>query len=176
MSIHPVYIEPNRYNLVLIRKSVNKKLSKPYSSCEITIDKTYSQKNCIEKCAEKKIAVKYNCSKFGYYKSVDTSCNWEQSLSYFNEFKGFCVDDCPKECESTRYDYIISSLRSNLTEIDIRLSDFSYNEFVEVPKVNIFTLISSIGGALGLFIGLKFLSFIEFFEFIIEITFILFKN
>ena len=63
-----------------------------------------------------------------------------------------------------------------MTDIDIRPLDLGHIEFVEVPKINIFALISSIGGALGLFIGLKFLSFIEFFEFIIEIAFILLKK
>ena len=39
-----------------------------------------------------------------------------------------------------------------------------------------FNFISNIGGILGLFLGISFLSFIEIFEIIFEIMFIIFKK
>ena len=44
------------------------------------------------------------------------------------------------------------------------------------PKILLTDLVSNIGGTLGLFLGISFLSFIELFELIIEILFIFFKK
>jgi len=42
------------------------------------------------------------------------------------------------------------------------------------PKTELFTIISNIGGTLGLFLGISFLSFIEIFEILFQVIYILF--
>jgi hypothetical protein len=49
----------------------------------------------------------------------------------------------------------------------------SYTVIDQIPKMNMLDLISNIGGNLGLFIGVSFLSFAEIIELFIEILFIL---
>jgi hypothetical protein len=114
-----------------------------------------------------------------------------------------CPKYCPLECDSMSY--VINSyteqiaLNGNISlnsKIKIDSDDFStyeelkknyfairvyYNELKytlisEEPKTEIFNFISDIGGILGLFLGISFLSFIEIFEIIFEIMLILFNK
>ena len=87
-----------------------------------------------------------------------------------------CRNECPKECEFTLFKYTVTTGQFGYTIVAFRFMSFDFEELSEIPKMNFFTLISNIGGALGLFIGLQFLSFIEFIEFLIEVFFILFKK
>lgn len=149
ISTHPVLIEPKRYNLVLITKTVDKKLSEPYTTCSNNLDKSYRQTNCIEKCTENRIAMEYNCSIFGYYHSIDTFCTYVKGNLYFGQFKGVCLPECPLECDSTRYDNTISSshlIHTNDLEtiISVRLTSLSYKEIFQVPRVDFFSLVSSV--------------------------------
>ena len=74
-----------------------------------------------------------------------------------------------------------NDLAKNLTEEDldrvtiitVYYSDFSYKSIIEIPKMDFIDLIANIGGNLGLFIGVSFLSFAEIIELILEIFFIL---
>ena len=54
--------------------------------------------------------------------------------------------------------------------------DLKYTLINDVPKTEIFNFISNIGGILGLFLGILFLSFIEVFEIFFEIIFHLIKK
>ena len=170
-----IIMEKNTRNLIRITKSVDKKLSEPYNACQEFTDKTYRHNNCVEECWTDKTASKYNCS-FGYYRSRDNFCDYSTLLKSHSEVIVDCKKNCLKECESTRFDYSVSTRSTQTTSLRIRFSDFSYREISQVPKLNFFSLTSSIGGALGLFIGLKFLSFIEFVEFLIEIFYIMVAN
>jgi hypothetical protein len=74
-----------------------------------------------------------------------------------------------------------NDLAKNLTEEDldrvtiitVYYSDFSYKSIIEIPKMDFIDLIANIGGNLGLFIGVSFLSFAEIIELILEIFIIL---
>lgn len=57
--------------------------------------------------------------------------------------------------------------------LDFFYSDISYIEVSQTPKMNGFSLISNIGVALGLFIGIRFLSMVELLEYLTEIFCIL---
>jgi hypothetical protein len=48
--------------------------------------------------------------------------------------------------------------------------DLKYTLISQSPKTDTLSLISNIGGILGLLLGISFLSFIEILEIIIEIT------
>ena len=55
-------------------------------------------------------------------------------------------------------------LRSNLLVINVFYSSLSYQSFTESPKTQVVDLVSNIGGILGLFLGLSFISFADFFD------------
>ena len=54
--------------------------------------------------------------------------------------------------------------------------DLKYTLIKQEPKTETFDFISNIGGILGLFLGISFLSLIEALEIFIEIIYILFRN
>ena len=114
-----------------------------------------------------------------------------------------CPEYCPLECDSMNY--VINSyteqiaLNGNIslnTKSKIDSDDFStyeelkknyfalriyYNELKytlisEEPKTEMFNFISDIGGILGLFLGISFLSIVEIFEILFEIMFIFLKK
>ena len=64
----------------------------------------------------------------------------------------------------------------NITGIYVYYEDLRYTWINQQPKIQFIDLISNIGGSLGLFVGISFISFLELFEILIEIIFIYFKN
>lgn len=95
-----------------------------------------------------------------------------------------CTTNCPRECETTKFDVNIfakqlpanKAERERIIRILAYFSDISYLEINQVPKTTESDLVSIIGGSMGFFLGLSFLSFIEIFEFILELCHILIKN
>ena len=57
--------------------------------------------------------------------------------------------------------------------IRVHYNDLKYTFINQEIKIHTFNLISNIGGILGLFLGISFLSFIEIFEIFYEIFIIL---
>lgn len=47
---------------------------------------------------------------------------------------------------------------------------FDLLEITQIPKYNVFTLVASIGGSLGLFVGVSFIHFVEAFVFIVDLV------
>ena len=172
-KLTPIRIENQKESLLYISKTVHKKLEEPYNDCRDLSDKTYRHDNCFYKCIEEKVFNKYNCSMGDYFRLTETLCKdlWLQSKKEA-EFKEICKQECPNECETTTFDYQSSQRSSKKRTCHVRFSEHTYQELVEIPKMNIYSLISSIGGTLGLFFGMRFLSFIEFLEFIFEILYI----
>jgi hypothetical protein len=112
-----------------------------------------------------------------------------------------CNDYCPLECDSMSY--IITPYtehfpvggkigKKNKIENDLELfetyeqvnkyflnlevyyKDLRYTYLSDEPKTEFFDFISNIGGILGVFLGISFLSFIEIVEIFFEILFIMF--
>jgi amiloride-sensitive sodium channel subunit alpha/amiloride-sensitive sodium channel subunit gamma len=63
-------------------------------------------------------------------------------------------------------------LKKSTLAINIYYEDLKYTVIQEAPTTDIITLIASMGGTLGLFIGVSFLSFVELIEIAIKILFI----
>ena len=116
-----------------------------------------------------------------------------------NHQYGKCSQYCPLECDSMQYiintyneqfpingnisdstksayflpDFsTFDEIRKNFIGIYIYYNDFKYTLISEEPKTELFNFISNIGGILGLFLDISFLSFIEIFEILFEIMFI----
>ena len=106
-----------------------------------------------------------------------------------------CYSDCPLECNSIEYNsfisygyfpsdsysYFLNSISdtkfngTNFTQklttknhiaLNIFYDSYSYTTIEEVAKMDWIDLISNMGGTLGLFLGVSFLSFAELFEII----------
>ena len=61
----------------------------------------------------------------------------------------------------------IDDVRSRMLAVNVHYSSLAYQSFTESPKTEVVDLVSSIGGTLGLFLGVSFLSFIEIFDLIV---------
>ena len=53
--------------------------------------------------------------------------------------------------------------------VRVSFSDLSFIQISQNPKMTGFSLISSVGGTLGLFIGIRFLSLVEVLEYVSEV-------
>jgi len=168
---------------ISIKKEHISKLTLPYNNCIKNVSSLdshdskiykymlqntkylYSQKNCFNYCIGKEIYKQANISNKidhwinVYYDNLNISTNLEKlSKNYFNIINSDINDLCKND---------------RVTIITIYYSDFSYKSIIEIPKMDFIDLIANIGGNLGLFIGVSFLSFAEIIELILEIFIIL---
>lgn len=61
------------------------------------------------------------------------------------------------------------SLKRNVLELSVFYGDLGYEKYEEVADVEWLDLVSNIGGTLGLFIGMSFLSFVEIFDVLLQV-------
>ncbi len=100
-----------------------------------------------------------------------------------------CLKYCPLQCDSERYFYTISSSNTisklinssslgndNFTTFWIFYNNLNVQFITQKPKIQLFDLISNIGGIFGLFIGFGFVSLFEFGELLLEIILILLEK
>ncbi len=111
-----------------------------------------------------------------------------------------CLDSCPIECDYIYYKTLpfytptlpnkYEMLKNQLDELNISEDEFKqyavyisvnynsldYTKIEQIPKSELFDLISNIGGTLGLFIGVSFLSLVEIIEIIFELIKFLIKK
>ena len=101
-----------------------------------------------------------------------------------DQFYQSCISLCPPECDSIKYETFYSFTKFDTTDtrktddyatFAIYFNSLDYTVIDQIPKMNGLDLISNIGGNLGLFIGISFLSLAELIELFIEILIIL-KN
>lgn len=152
-------------------KRVETRLGEPYNDCQDNkLDVTYHQRDCLVQCSNKYAVSKYNCTPTNYYQvNGYETCRQEIELD-----EACCEEECPEECTVIRYDTVLSSyeLQGSLQTIQVAYRDLSFIEISQSAKMNGYSLISEIGGALGLFVGITFLSFLEFLEYLSEIFFV----
>lgn len=188
--LHFGVMPENLHNIKIETTDIEEKLEEPYNQCiqAGAGDETYIQMNCVEKCLNREIKAKYNCSIPSFYKvdglrrcfeQFDSQINYElddQLEALTNEFYVACEMECPKQCHSKKM--IIRHSETSIqgqgyTVFGFSLDELSSFKITQIPKMNIFSLIASIGGSLGLFIGARFLSCVEIMEFIIDVLYIL---
>jgi len=151
----------------------------------------YSEKECIRLCENLKYQEESNCNHslknlddYPYkvcYNNIELITCYKKFMEYFNAKEDIiCSQYCPLECDTFSYDISINSrtsqslLSENTTHISVFYEEFKYTLIYQQPKMQIIDLISNIGGSLGLFVGISFISFLELFEILIEIIFIYF--
>ena len=182
LNFEPLYIKLNYETTLSLQKTiVQKRLDEPYNIC-LKNNNTYRQDNCIEMCVIDIFKTKYNCSLASYYQTNQINiCDLNRVLEFLElkNAKKSCEQNCIQECDSVKYSAIPTDTEpkeSNMTVFYFTLTDFSSLEISQIPKMSVFNLISSIGGALGLFIGIRFMSLVEVVELFIDILIAIFPK
>jgi hypothetical protein len=156
------------------------------------INKTYRQIDCFDLCIVEFLKTKCNCTQ--EIKSFEKCFN-DQLIAecmddhYFKfekrEFKmpDKCLNLCPIECDSINYkieqnsfqiptNYALNQLDLNkYVNILINYQNNQYTLISQSPKMQLFDLISSVGGLISLFLGFSFLTLIEFIDVLFKICF-----
>ena len=130
--------------------------------------------------------------------SSQTECTYSYSQRNKDFVADKCSKDCPVECNHVTYDFTLSSIdypseqffytlknesgkkyadtsfeayRQTHLSLSIFYAHLEYIEISEIPKITLIDSISSLGGSLGIFLGLSIFSFIEIFEILFQIVF-----
>jgi len=198
-----IYMPNGFRTYVKLKKIFDQKLSLPYNDCikDITLfplnktiielitqnDKTYDQQACFRMCFKYSLFTEKSCNctpstAENSWQDCYLNGNKEKKICIknvreeFNEkiYKGKCSEYCPLECDSLSYSISLSSINGVNTGFDLYFFDTRYTVISQKPKMEAFDLVSNLGGILGLFIGISFLSFVELIEILIEIFYIQF--
>ena len=70
-------------------------------------------------------------------------------------------------------DVMYTEFRRSTIALNIFYDDLKYTEITEEIKTSLADLVSSLGGTLGLFLGMSFLSLVEFIEMFLEIIYVI---
>jgi hypothetical protein len=127
-----------------------------------------------------------------YFNDVKTAvCLRDSYFQFMNKqikMPDKCLTLCPIECDSINYkieqnsfqiptNYSINQLDLNkYVNILINYQNNQYTLISQSPKMQLFDLISSVGGLISLFLGFSFLTLIEFIDVIFKICFHFFNN
>ena len=114
-----------------------------------------------------------------------------------------CSKECPLECETTTFSIEGKITKSNVKDLnkfqfrdkiaknfninnlsnetvnknivwfEVNYEDLQYTEISQIPKTTVADLVSSLGGIIGVFMGLSLLSLIEWLQFFLEVFFII---
>ncbi len=158
-------------------------------------NKTYIQKDCMNLCIIDYAMKKCDCSvdsNFNFepcsYDSIILDC----FSNYYHQFLNksilepkICKKECPLECDSVNFNLIHNSFyatdkfldiyndtngesKDNLIYLFIYYPNKQYQLVTQIPRMQTFDLVSNVGGILGLFIGVSFLTFVELIEIIFK--------
>ncbi|CAF0932177.1 unnamed protein product [Brachionus calyciflorus] len=122
-----------------------------------------------------------------YYNVCFPECPIECDYSYFNIFKS--VSSFPSYSYSqfllsnssfrSRYPYeniTLEQVRNSVVSFNAYFDSSNHQKIDEIPESNFETLLGTLGGQLGLFLGVSFLSFAEIFEILFELLLIFLNN
>jgi hypothetical protein len=106
-------------------------------------------------------------------------CTYKDKKEFFrSSIIEKCEQYCPLECDSVSYSTEVTSVPNEKREIHLRIyyENLQYTSITQIPKEEVFDLIASLGGSLGLFIGLSFMTVFEIGELLIESFFLLLER
>lgn len=73
-------------------------------------------------------------------------------------------------------DVTYEEIKRSVLSLVVYYDDLTYTSYSEVEKTSIIDLVSNIGGTLGLFLGMSFLSFVEIFDLLFQICLVCFSR
>lgn len=142
-----------------------------FPPCPYQIDPHINMTECIELCPHECKSTSYDLSiSYGEY---PTRKYMKDLSERFETFKWAFKTDL----NNSKYNFDSLELaRASLVKIFVYFEDIKYTKISEAPTMTFVDLIASIGGTLGLFIGISLLSFVELIELIVEIVGIFWVN
>jgi hypothetical protein len=158
-------------------KSINRTLNRELC-IDICFDLDYLEKNPCN-CTEKQVnlgSVWNRCVLKGLKRTENSS---QCSLDYFRNvyLKDLANEKCPQQCQMTTYlveTKVTTTGMTNQVKFRVYYKTLKHTVINQSPKMILSDLISNIGGIIGVFLGISFLSFIEIIDFILQIIYILF--
>jgi hypothetical protein len=170
-----MYRQMNCYE-VCICKQLTKQCN---CSCDNIYELTNANKNCLDnnECYEKGLR------EFNFIEKCQDLCPLKCNTSSFRsssqEFE-ISFDEYGTKVKESFENY---SSQFNLTMnknrtlgLNVFFDELKYTKSIQIPKITIPSLVSTLGGTLGLFLGLSLLSFVEILDFLIQLLFILKEN
>ena len=150
---------------------------------------SYRQTDCFNYCMGRELYKSINTSNkidhfvniLAKYETLSPTLRGVYIKLVKNGLTSICGNDCPLECDSIEYETSLSFNKfltnnsDNIVNFNLFYSSLDYTMIDQIGKMDGFDLISNIGGNLGLFIGISFLSFAELIELFIEIIYIIVK-
>ena len=163
------------------------------------------QERIIEKCKCQDV-ISFSFPNISFCRDLNQIfCDYREFATFYSEnIDEKCGHKCPLECDTIKYpvsltyldypteayykhlikqsrfsnlkDLSFEKIKNKITFLNIYYSGFQYKKIQEVEKMTIVDLIAGIGGTLGLFIGISFLSLIEIIHAAFEIIVLLFKK
>ena len=162
---------------------------------------SYRQKNCYVICIHTFIIKTCNCSLGSEQTPCDYMVN-NCSNKVFDSFsyEAECAQQCPLECDTTYFSLFEKFSPTFLTEFEgfdknisanfdlsnltaeqienivwfrVKYENLKYTEISQTAKTTFADLVSNLGGIIGVFLGLSFLSLIEVVELFLEVLRIL---
>lgn len=122
-----------------------------------------------------------------YYDFCSDQCPIECDYSYFNVFKS--VSSFPSysyakyllsnETFRSKYPYenvSMNQVRDSVLSLNVYFDSSNFERIEELPESNFGSLLGNLGGQLGLFLGVSFLTFAELIEILFQIGIIYKKN
>jgi hypothetical protein len=157
----------------------------------LQLNQTYSQDLCYVLCFDLAYINNSTCEcknkQLGQvwsncYRNV-SDCTFKFKATFYEtNIADKCEQYCPLECDTVSYEVNSYSklfgypLQYNSTRIKVNYKDLKYTLISQQPKMLLTDLIATIGGLFGVFLGCSFLTFIEIFEHIIELSYIMIRN
>lgn len=191
-DIVPVFIKHSLVTfdyVIEMISHVTREFDRPNDQCSSDMAESYRRQNCIEFCKHEQVSLNYSCSYAGFYRITNESrCTttdvhdfayFKQVNTLLSEFQLACEQQCPiDQCVNTVYTSKVVELKHGVNQssnmsISIHFPIMSYALHEEQLKMTFPELIASIGGSLGLFMGIRFLSLVEVLELSLELTYIL---
>ena len=123
-------------------------LEKAYNSIFLKYLNTYVNTICPEECDK-------------YLLKVTVSSNPYPISTYLNELRSNAI----AESNFSRKSLNLSKTKESVANIRIFFADYTY--IGQTPKTTLADAVSSLGGTLGLFLGISFLSFFEILDFLV---------
>lgn len=138
------------------------------SSCVLEAYKNFDsdefiQVKCLPECP-------LECNKTNFYTSMSSSNSYPTRF-----YESYLLANSPIKELYNKSDFS-QPLRYNILKLNIYFDSLSYTKIVQVPAINVFTLISNIGGSVGLVLGLNVFTLFEFIELSVTILLLVLKH
>jgi hypothetical protein len=86
------------------------------------------------------------------------------------------IDQLKQENDADNDEFLFEEVKKSVARVAIFYDELKKTELKQIIKTKQADLVSTIGGTLGLYTGLSFLSLVEIFEIILQISIIYFRN